>query len=349
MVSAAVSALCRAVTAIATGTGGTATGTGGTATNETATPGTTPSPTPPNGTGLGVQRAPRQVANATNGVTNATKEVANATGVSTLGDKLDPATILAAVGVLLVAYVLSRVTSVVLNALANRLVTRRFRITLVIPLAKFCIYGVAAYVVTSMLFELTTTQLVAFSGLLGAALGLGLKDLLADVFGGVVLVAEQPYQIGDKISIGDYYGEVVSIGVRSTKLVTPNDTLVTVPNYLCFDESIANANAGNAEMLVVVEFYVDPSADTRTGRRIVEDALLTSKYVYVTDDLPVQVFVEDDLHYRTIYGKAYVNDLRNEIPFKDDVNDRVLTEFARRGIESPAIPATGGELGDGAD
>jgi small-conductance mechanosensitive channel len=251
---------------------------------------------------------------------------------------LDPEAFLYAGVVLLGAYVTGRAVSIGLTALGDRLLANRFRVTVLVPLVKFLVYGSAIYVVLSLLFELSSTQLVAFSGLLGAALGLGLKDLLADVVGGLVLVAEQPYQIGDKIRIGEHYGEVVDIGIRSTQIVTPNDTLVSVPNYYFFNESIANASAGRAEMLVTVEFYIDPGSDARLARRIVEDALLSSQYVYVDDECPVEVHIADGLHYRTITGRAYVNDLRNELRFKTDVTDRVFEEFGRRAISSPKEP-----------
>jgi small-conductance mechanosensitive channel len=239
--------------------------------------------------------------------------------------------------VLVLAYAAAKLLSRLMSTLADRLTTARFRVTLLIPVVKFVVYGAAIYVVVQSLFDLSTAQLVAFSGLLGAALGLGIKDLLADIIGGMVLVAEQPYRIGDKVAIGDHYGEVTDIGIRSTTLVTPNDTAVTVPNYLFFDESIANANAGAAEMMVVVEFFIATDADVATARRIVEDALLTSQYVLVSDDHPVTVLVEDDLHYRTIRGKAYVNDLRNEFPFKSDVTERTLAAFEEHDIESPRV------------
>ena len=180
---------------------------------------------------------------------------------------------------------------------------------------------------------------VAFAGLLGAALGLGLKDLLADVVGGLVVVLEQPFQVGDKVQMGEHYGEVVDIGVRSTTLVTPTDTLVVVPNFTLFNDSVANANTSDAEMLVVVEFYVDPDADVERATDIVEDALVTSPYVFVSDATPASVVVEDDLYYRTIRGKAYVNDLRSEVRFKTDVTERVLDAFDDAGIESPKVSA----------
>lgn len=248
------------------------------------------------------------------------------------------------VPMLVLAYVLARLSSALLSALADRLVAARFRVTLLIPVFKLAIYGTAFYFSFSMLFDLSANQLLALSGVLGAAIGFGLKDLLADLVGGLIIVAEKPYQIGDKVAIGDHYGEVVDIGLRSTSLVTPNDNLVTVPNYLFFNESIANGNAGAAEMLVVVEFYVDPESDAARAREIVEEAMLTSRYVYVTEDLQHEVLLDDEVHYRKVIGKAYVNDLRNEFPFRTDVTDRALKAFEREGIESPKVPSG---IGDG--
>jgi small-conductance mechanosensitive channel len=259
--------------------------------------------------------------------------------------------LLEAIPILILAYVLARLSSALLNKIADQLLVARFRITSLIPIVKIAIYGTAFYFVFTLLFDLTENQLLAISGVLGAAIGFGLKDLLADLVGGLIIVAERPYQIGDKVAIGDHYGEVVDIGLRSTSLITPNDNLVSVPNYLFFNESIANGNAGNAEMLVTVEFYVDPESDARRAREIVEEALLTSQYVYVTDDLPHEVLLDDEVHYRKITGKAYVNDLRNEFPFRTDVTERALKTFEREGIESPKVPSgVGSELeGPGVD
>lgn len=251
----------------------------------------------------------------------------------------DPVTVVNAIVILIVAYLVGKVISAAFRVLADRYLTNRFRVTLLIPLVKFLVYGLSLWIVVTLLFDFETAQLVAFAGLLGAALGLGLKDLLADIVGGLVLVAEQPYQIGDKVAIGGHYGEVTNIGIRSTQLMTPTDTLVSVPNYLFFNESIANANAGQAEMLATVEFYIDPESDARAARTIVEDALISSQYLYLGAEYPVEVHLEDDLHYRTITGKAYINDLRNEERFKTDVTDRVFKEFGRQGIESPKVPA----------
>jgi small-conductance mechanosensitive channel len=244
--------------------------------------------------------------------------------------------------VLVSAYLLARVLGGVLSIVASRLATARFRVTTLIPLVKFVVYATATYLMVAFLFDFSSDQILAFSGLLGAALGFGLRDLIADLIGGLVIVTEQPYQIGDMVSVGEYYGEIQDIGLRSTKLLTWNDTLVSVPNFMLFNESVANANAGQAEMMVVVEFYVDTETPPGQARKIVSDAVVTSPFVYVTDDLPANVYVEDELYYRTIRARAYVTDLRHELDFKHDVSERVLDAFDEAGIESPRVPS---ELG----
>jgi hypothetical protein len=59
---------------------------------------------------------------------------------------------------------------------------------------------------------------------IGIALGLGAQDLVRNVIGGIVVLADRPFQLGDRVRVGDAYGEIDHIGLRSTKLTTPDDT-----------------------------------------------------------------------------------------------------------------------------
>mgnify|MGYP000547709152 CR=1 FL=1 len=244
----------------------------------------------------------------------------------------DVTTVVAAVVVFVVAYVLARVVSYVLTRLSERSVERRTTVSMFIPVTKFFIYAGAVYYVLGPLFSLSSGQLLAFSGVLGAVLGLGIKDLFANVVAGVVMVFESPYRIGDRVEFGEHYGEVTDMGLRSTKLTTLDDSLVTVPNYLFFTNSVSNANDGSAEMMVVPEFYVAPDADIDRAVSVVEEALLTSRYVYLSDDHGVSVRVEDGRGYVKLRAKAYVNDTRREVDFRTDVTRRVLDAFDEEGI-----------------
>lgn len=252
--------------------------------------------------------------------------------------RFDLPVLLNSVAVLLAAYLVARLGTAAISAIAERVPRRRIAIKMFVPVTKFLVYGVAVYLVAGPLLRLSTAQVLAVSGLLGAALGFGLKDLFAGVIGGLVIIAEKPYRVGDKVSIGDRYGEVTGIGLRAMTLTTPNDTSVRVPNATLFDSNVANANAGDPEMLVAVELAVARGADVERATDIVEEALVTSKYVFVDDDHPVAVVVEDDAYYRTVTGKAYVADLRDEFAFSSDVTERALAAFDEEGIETPNVP-----------
>lgn len=255
--------------------------------------------------------------------------------VADLPLQIDWSTIIRSVSVMVAAYLLARGLSYGMTALSNRTVERRITVKMLIPLIKLGIYGFALYYVLVPVFELSSSQVLAVSGLIGAGIGFGLKDLFANIIGGLVLIVERPYKVGDKITIGEHYGEVLDIGLRSTKLQTPGDTLVSVPNYKSFTEAVANANAGNPEMLVSIGFTVDKEADLDEATRIVEEALVTSDHVYLSDKRFYDVQVRDDEEDIEIEGRAYVNDHRNELAFVTDVTRRVTEAFQEQDIPRP--------------
>ncbi|WP_435333269.1 mechanosensitive ion channel family protein [Haloarchaeobius sp. TZWWS8] len=250
--------------------------------------------------------------------------------------------IVSSLTIVVVAYLLVQTFGFVVSKLAERTVKHRITVKMVLPLFKALVYGAVTYYIVGGVLALTPNQLLAISGLIGAAIGFGLKDLFSSIFGGLILIVERPYKIGDKVTLDGHYGEVTDIGIRSTRLQTPNDTLVVVPNDSVFSGAVANANAGQAEMLVVVEFYVSADADLERAMHIVEEAMVTSRYVFVSEKRPFVVLTEDELYYQVVRGKAYVNDTRNEFVFKSDVTRRVREQFVTEGIEKPS-PVPGHE------
>jgi hypothetical protein len=161
------------------------------------------------------------------------------------------------------------------------------------------------------------------------------SHLFADIIGGIVITFEKHYQVGDKIKIGDYYGEVSDIGIRATKLVTPDDNLVSAPNYLIFTQAVASANAGAPEMMVVIDLFLD--SDAVLAMKLLKESVATSKYVYISKKRPFTVLLKDYPFYRRLRAKAYVNDLRYEFEFESEVTRRAWIEFSKNGIKAPNV------------
>ncbi|MCP5106046.1 MAG: mechanosensitive ion channel family protein [bacterium] len=83
-------------------------------------------------------------------------------------------------------------------------------------------------------------SLLAGFGLGGAALALASKDTVANVFGSIVIFFDKPFQIGDWIEMGSLEGTVEDVGLRTTRVRTFANSLVTVPNALFTTHSVNN-------------------------------------------------------------------------------------------------------------
>ena len=257
---------------------------------------------------------------------------------------IDANLIIYIISIIVIAYVLSRLFSFVLMHVSERIGWYRTSITMIIPLLKLLVYGVAFYYIIMAVIVPSLTQMIAFSGLFGAAIGFGLKDLFADIVGGVVIIFEKPYQIGDMVTIGDKYGEVKDIGIRATRIQTPGDEQVSVPNYTIFAQPVTSGNAGDLAMMVVIDLFIHPDSDAEKAMKILREALVTSKYVIISKKYPYTVLLDDFPFYKRVRAKGYVTDLRLEFEFKSEVTRRAWVEFRCVGIRPPSFVPPNGSI-----
>ena len=71
---------------------------------------------------------------------------------------------------------------------------------------------------TLALFGIDTKTLLASAGILGLVIGLGAQSLVADILAGMFIIFEGEFQVGDIVTVGDWRGTVVEIGIRTTKI-----------------------------------------------------------------------------------------------------------------------------------
>lgn len=223
-----------------------------------------------------------------------------------------------------------------LDTLAESNASRRLFYKRLVPIVRIILWAFAAYFIVSVIFRVQPQQLFAAAAAIGVAIGFAAQDLLKNLFGGIILVFDQPFQVGDKISVGGTYGEVVSIGLRSTRIVTPDDNLVSVPNAQVVDQQVANANAGELNCQVVTDLYLPGWADEVLAKRIAFGAAASSKYVYLNK--PIVTLVSDvfkETFLTRVRVKAYVLDPRLEFAFQSDVTERAREGFREAGLLEP--------------
>ncbi|MFH2204310.1 MAG: mechanosensitive ion channel domain-containing protein [Elusimicrobiota bacterium] len=192
-----------------------------------------------------------------------------------------------------------------------------------IPIIRVLVWAGTAYIIVRWVFSPTRDAFFAVLTASGVAIGFASQDILKNIFGGLVIILDRPFQVGDKIRIGEHYGEVVGIGLRTVRLVTSDDNLVTVPNAEIVNRIIANANSGALTCQVVTEITLPPETDLLAAKRTAWEAAVTSRYINLAK--PIVVLFQDAPSEKqlrtTLKIKAYVLDPRFEFAFSSDVTE----------------------------
>src|SRR3989344_2514671 len=130
-----------------------------------------------------------------------------------------------------------------------------------IPILNFLLYFGGIFSAFYIIFEPRREFLIAFMVSSFVAIGFAIKDLVASIIGGIVLLMDRPFQVGDRISFQDYYGEILRIGLRSVKILTLDESIVTIPNQRFISEGVSSSSAGELGMMTTVDVYVPQEVD----------------------------------------------------------------------------------------
>jgi len=244
--------------------------------------------------------------------------------ITAVTDILTAAHVFTALIIVASVWLLLNILQYILNRLALRFTKYRIQISGTIPLLRIVIWAITVYVVIAKVFNPPEATLIAMMASTGLAIGLAAQDVIRNVISGALILFDQPFRVGDMVSVDGHYGEVQSIGLRSTTLTTFDDNTITVPNATVTAQSVSNANSGALDEMVVVSFVLPASVDAKRIKDLAADAAACSPYVYLKKPI---IVVVDDLFNRTFLNKftvkSYVFDVRFERKFASDVLERI--------------------------
>lgn len=254
--------------------------------------------------------------------------------IKELSNLISSANIFYTVIFLLFGFIFIKIITFILDALAERSTKYRIAFKGSIPIVKIVGWVIIIFLIIVVIYQPSVASMLAVSASIGVAIGFASQDILKNIFGGIVILLDRPFVSGDKIEVDKYYGEVVEIGLRSTRIVTPDDSLVSVPNAVMMNSSLSNSNAGEPNCQVVAEIYLPLSIDTIKIREIATQAATVSKYIYLGKPITVLFLneINNNHSYYKMRVKAYVMDIRDEFRFKSDMTELIITELVKEGI-----------------
>ena len=241
--------------------------------------------------------------------------------------------ILLSVFILIATSFFNKLLNKILDNLSEKATNYRLFIKRLTPISRIFIWTLAIYVIIAGVIAPPFETIVTIGASIGIAVGFASQDILKNVFGGIMIILDRPFQVGDKIEVGEHYGEVLSIGLRSSRVVTPDDSIVSIPNGDLMNRSVSNANSSALDCQVVTEIFLPAIIDIDAVKKLAFQAVYSSPYTYMNK--PVVVIVLNEVNNRGLFVKlrikAYVLDIRYEFLFKSDVTEMVVKECNKRG------------------
>jgi len=141
-------------------------------------------------------------------------------------------------------------------------------------IGRFFILAVSAIMILSI-NNVNVSVLIASLGILGLAFSLAAQDSLANLISGVLISLDQPFRVGDRIEIHGLgtWGDVVDIGLRSTRIKTRDNILVIVPNSKIGTEQVINYSYPDPQYRIQMEINIPYGEDVERIRKIIVNSV----------------------------------------------------------------------------
>lgn len=238
---------------------------------------------------------------------------------------------------LLIVVLVGNLLKKVSDSLSDSVPSYRLLFLQISTILSFGLYIFGTVALVFGILQPSKELLLGLGGSAAVAIGFSLKDLVTSIVAGVTLLFDRPFQVGDRVTFGDTYGEIRSIGLRAVRLQTLDDNEVTIPNSKFMSELVASGNSGALDMMVVNEFHLDLEADIPKAKQLIYQVVATSRFVYLKK--PIKIILEEVfLNYQLVIKvivKSYVFDVRFEKDFQSDVYERGTFVLSHNKIKRP--------------
>ena len=228
-----------------------------------------------------------------------------------------------------------------LSSLAGRMLARQLvRRTRLDEGAAAAIQGLLFYLLGALffLFALRTVHipLTAFTvigGALAIGVGFGSQNVVSNFISGIILMAERPIKVGDLVEVDGTRGYVERIGARSTRVRTPENIHIIVPNSAFLEKNVINWTHSDDDIRSQVDVGVVYGSPTRDVDRLLRKVVGEHPRILKTPEPAVRFsdFGDNALLFRLLFW-IRSRDLSERMNIESDVRFRIDDLFREAGI-----------------
>lgn len=208
-----------------------------------------------------------------------------------------------------------------------------------IPILRRVVLLIIALVALAMVldrFNVDVTGIIATLGIGSLAIALAAQTSLSDIFSGFIIMVDRPYRIHDRIEIQDLntWGDVVDIGLRSTRIRTRDNRMVIIPNSVMGKSLIVNHSFPNTHYRIDVHAGVAYGTDIELARRTMIEAAAGVDGVW--QENPVEALFMEMADSALIFRiRVWIQSYADARRVIDRVNTAVYTALQAAGISIP--------------
>jgi len=196
----------------------------------------------------------------------------------------------------------------------------------------------AALMMLLWAFKIDITPFLAGAGIAGLALALAAQDIISNFFGGAIITIDKPFTVGDRVKVDNYYGDIISIGPRSTRIRTLDNQIVTIPNNKITTNVITNYSQPDVKLRITIPVSVAYGTDPERVKDILMEIAKNTirKTDYLLDDPAPTVFFSEfaDSSLNFIL-RVWMKKYNTPDEVKDTINLQIAKRFAEENIEIP--------------
>ncbi|QSQ28220.1 mechanosensitive ion channel family protein [Pyxidicoccus parkwayensis] len=198
----------------------------------------------------------------------------------------------------------------------------------------FSLYALAAVPILKTQLALDLTGLVATSAVLSVVVGLALQETLGNLFAGLSLQLDAPFEVGHIIRIGDHTGRVVHIGWRSIRLSSFRREVVTLPNSMVAKERVQNFTESQEPVGVDVTLTLSYDAPPNHVKAVLLDVMKEVPQILVAPPPQARTLSYEESGIRYMV-RFFLADYGLADMVKEDLHTRLWYRLRRENIEIP--------------
>ncbi len=197
---------------------------------------------------------------------------------------------------------------------------------------RYSLFSVGAVTALGQL-GVDVTGMLASLGVAGLTIGFAARDALSNIISGLFIFWDRPFVIGDLVEIGDTYGKVSDITMRSTRVVTPDGRMLAIPNSTIVNSTVASyTNFPNLRLDVDID--VGPNEDLGRARALLL-GIVQGDAAYLDSPAPTVVVTRLGDYSLGLQLRVWLKDEENHVAARFALREQMFEVLRSEGVDMP--------------